>query len=196
MGVIIDFFFHKREKPKTREKIILNVGPGGMFSIRNYGHDMEDIDVQVTARHMYSQGDSCWYELEGTASNGKKIFLEIDMDDELILSASLPDKIKLKDLGIDKSDLEEIDDEEEGEVKYNGKVYEYEDSDDACFHRDEDEDSEQPFYYFDFLNEESNTNISIAIWDRGGSEVTLSQIIREDQIDVLSLGEENEEEGD
>ena len=182
--------FGKEESGKSAadERLIVeNVEQGGLIQIRNYGPDMEDIDVEITRINMYSQEQFRWYELQGSASNGKQVFLEIDRDDELELDISIDRELDLSDIGLTKSDLEEIDKKEEGEITFQGKVYEYEDSDGAFFYRDCDEENERAFYYMDFYNDDLEFTITVKEWKRGGFEVILTQSLREDQIEVYSL---------
>ena len=199
MGFLKDFFFKKVDgsgsdsdknyaaTKDSSELNILNIKPGGIFKIRHYGPNMEDIDVEVTNRHMYSQDDSCWYELQGKGSNGKSIYLEIDMDEDLILDVSIRSDLSLNDINITKQDLEVIDEDETGKINFEGNTYNYVDSDDAIFYQDSNEDNGEEFYYFDFINKENNYTLSISVGDRGSPEVTLSQRLREDQIEVYSL---------
>ena len=48
---------------------IEDVGPGGVFSLRAVGVDMEDLDLTVAARHVCSQGSFEWLELECDAGS-------------------------------------------------------------------------------------------------------------------------------
>ena len=117
--------FGKEESGESVEDerlIVENVEQGGLIHIRNYGPDMEDIDVEITRKNMYCQKQFCWYELQGSASNGKQVFLEIDREDELELDISIDRELGLSDIGLTKSDLEEIDEKEEGEITFQGKV--------------------------------------------------------------------------
>ncbi len=175
------------ESVEDERLIVENVEQGGLIHIRNYGPDMEDIDVEITRKNMYCQKQFCWYELQGSASNGKQVFLEIDREDELELDISIDRELGLSDIGLTKSDLEEIDEAEEGKITFQGKVYEYDDSDEAFFYRDCDEENERAFYYWDFYNDDLEYTITVKEWERGGVDVTLTQSLREDQIEVYSL---------
>ena len=148
---------------------------------------MKDNDIKITRKDIYCQEQFCWYELKRSASNGKQVFVEIDRDDELELDISIDRELGLSDIGLTKSDLEEIDEKEEGEITFQGKVYEYEDSDGAFFYRDCDEENERAFYYWDFYNDDLEYTITVKEWERGVVEVTLTQSLREDQIEVYSL---------
>lgn len=192
MGFIRDFFYKKIDTSKQTLEIE-NVRKGGVFHIRNYGYSMEEIDVSVTRVNMYSQGNYCWYELEGKGSNGQLVYVEIDKDGELIINATIKTDLKLKELGITKSELKEMDDEEEGEIKYEGRIYEYEDSGDATYYPECDEESGEPFYYFDFFDEESDTGINVCVWNAGGTDVSVYQSLRADQIEVYSIKSADQE---
>ena len=96
---------------------IENVTQGGVIKLTGIGPDMEDFDLNILGRHIYREGDSTWYELEGDRGDGKA-WVEFEEDDELEISIKLK-KIKFRELGISKSELTKIDDEEKGSFSYN-----------------------------------------------------------------------------
>lgn len=167
---------------------IARMRPGGVYKILNYGLDMEDIDVSVTKRNMYSQDNFCWFELQGDASNGKQIFLEIDMDDEVILDVSINRDLKLNDLHISKSDLLRMKEQHRGEIRYMELLFAFDTVGDATFYRDAELDYGRDFSYLDFYNDEKKLTISVRLYDDSSEKIILNQTLRNDQIEILSEG--------
>jgi hypothetical protein len=188
MGFLTNFF--KKDKPEKNKKepSLVQIKSGGMIRVINYGPEMETIDVQIERKNMYSQDKFCWYELQGQGSNGQQIFIEIDQEDQLEIDITLERDLPLPELGVSFEQLEKIDDLEAGEIKFRGKIYEYDDSDEAFFYRDSDKNYGRKFYYWDFYNEAEGETLSIKKFERGSEKVTLMQSLREDQIEIISSG--------
>lgn len=176
---------HTRYKPDDLR--IENMKPGGFYALRAYGPDMSDLDVQVTARHLYDEHGYKWHEIEGESEIGR-VWLTVIEDDDTEMTVTLR-KFSLAQLGISRKKLERIDDQEEGEVTFEGKRYLYEDSGDCNFYRDGDRNRRENFYYWDFESTDGSACITVERWggDGGDFEVHLSQPISESQITVYSL---------
>ncbi len=162
---------------------IENVETGGMIQITGIGPDLEELDVKILAKHLYKQGGSKWYELEGESVSGK-VWIDLEEDDELELTISLK-KMRLNAIGLTKKDLERIDEAEEGQFDYEGETYLYEDSDEAVFYKHADLSDGETFDYWDFENKAGNKFIGIELWDDGGYDVSYSEPIASHQITVF-----------
>ena len=172
------------KRPRSDEPDIENVGPGGVFSLRSFGPNMEDVDVTVLARHLYREGGFEWFELEGE-SGDQKIWLTVEDDDELEISVTLR-KLSLAELGLSKHQLERFDDDEEGSFDFDGMKYVYEDSGAATFSRHGDRQSREDFYYWEFEARDGKSSITVERWDEGSYEGHVSQPIRASQITVYT----------
>jgi hypothetical protein len=161
-----------------------NVTKGGVLHLTGIGPDMDDFDVTILGRHIYREGESTWYELEGDKGDSK-VWIEFEEDDELEISIKLKE-LKLRELGISKSDLDKMDDKESGEFNFDNDKFYYEDSGQAIFYRDGIEEKAEKFYYWDFENDSSNKYISVENWG-GEIEASLSCPIKPSQISVYSL---------
>lgn len=164
---------------------IENVRAGGMIQISGIGPNLDEFDVNIIAKHLYRQGGTRWYELEGESTQGK-VWIGLEEDDELELTISLK-KMKLRDIGLTKNDLERIDNEEKGQFSYEGETYFYEDSDEAIFYKHGSESEGETFDYWDFENKAGNKFIGVELWDDGGYDVSYSEPIASHQITVFSL---------
>lgn len=167
------------------EPRIENMQPGGLFSLRGFGADLDDIDVQVLAKHGYDEDGYRWFELEGDAG-GRKVWLTVETDDETELSITL-EKLKLGDLNLTQADLQRFVDDDEGEFLFRGRRYVYEDWGEAMFHRDCDELSGERFRYWEFESDDGDSAITIERWSDGETECHLSQPLRESQLTVYTI---------
>jgi hypothetical protein len=163
---------------------IENVTTGGVLHLTGIGPDMEDFDVTILGRHIYREGESTWYELEGDKGD-RKVWIEFEEDDELEISIKIKD-LKLRELGVSKSDLDRMDDQEDGEFSYEGEKFYYEDSGQAVFYRNGIEENAERFYYWDFENDNEDKYISVENWD-GEVEASLSYPVKPSQVTVYSL---------
>ena len=172
---------------------IVNVDKGGIFQIRGVGKELEDMTLKVMTKHLYQQGDYYWWELECDKGGGEKVWVEVEDDDDTVVSVVLK-KLKLNDINMTPEKLVIIDDEEEGLVIYNNVRYNYEDSDEAIFYRYCDDSKPEKFYYWDFAENENyvgkpdNNNylISVEKWGEKDYEVFYCQLIKPNQITVLA----------
>lgn len=182
----------KKEKeappPGTEELHLENVRQGGLIRLINVGENMDEYDINITARHVYRSDDGEWYELEGD-SGTDKVWISMEEDDGLDVSLTLR-KLKLRDLGISRNDLDEMDEKGEGEFEFEGKTYYYESSEEASFFRDGNisESNEELFYSWEFESEDEESYISIEEWRDKSIEVSLAQPLKESQVQVYSLG--------
>ena len=170
------------------EPTLEDVGPGGVFSLRAVGVDMEDLDITIEARHVYSQGSYEWLELEGDAG-GRTVWVTVEHDDMLEVSITLR-KLRLDDLGLTRQQLDEFDDAERGRFEFEGREFLYDDSDDAMFHRNGDPDAGEAFHYWEFESRDESHSITVERWRDGSFECHVSQPLRESQITIYSVSGE------
>lgn len=170
--------------PPSGEPRIQHMQPGGLFSLRSFGEDMEDLDVSVTARHLYDEDGFQWFELEGE-TGGNKVWLTVEDDDELELSITLK-KVSLEDVGLTKEKIQSIGDNDDGQIEFDGQTYLFDDRGDAVFHRNGDLMRSEKFTYWDFESSDESRYITVERWSDGTFECHLSQPVRESQITIYS----------
>lgn len=193
-------FFWQRNKQKNeqeakrssfKELTLENVGSGGVIHLMNVGPNMEEYDVTILSKGVYREGESSeWYELEG--DNGKqKVWISIEEDDGLDVTLALR-TLKLRDLPINRSDLDRMDETADGEFEFEGQTFYYEYSNEASFfsNGDASRENESFFYYWEFENKKGDQFITIEEWENGKYEITLSVPLKSSQVKVYSLGEE------
>lgn len=173
----------KRNYPPD-ELRLENVQAGGLIHLSAVGPDLEDFDLKILAKHIYRESDYTWYELEGDRGE-QKVWLEYEEDDELNISMKVKD-LKLRDLAIERSELDQMISQEDGEIRYQNEIYYFEDHGQAVFYRYGLDDNAESFTYIDFETEDGQKFLSIADWD-GELEISLSVAIRPSQISVYSL---------
>ena len=175
------------KKPYSKEDLrIENVGPGAVIHLTGIGPDLDEFDLKIIAKHTYRQGDSSWYELECDKGSNDKVWIDMEEDDELELAISLR-KLMLDDLGITKKDLVKMDDDERGNIEFEGQKYYLDDSDEAVFYRYNDDKNAERFYYWDFAAKDGRHFISVEKWSDGSYDVTYSEAIRLSQVTVYSI---------
>lgn len=161
---------------------IVNVEKGGVIELRGVGDTGENMTLSVLAKHLYQEGDFSWFELECDKGSDDKVWVEVEDDDETIVSVVLK-KMKLSDINTSKKKLDEIDYNEAGSISYNRKHFHYVDSGDAVFYRFCDDTKAEKLYYWDFVN--GNEILSVEKWGERDYEVFLSQKMRPSQVTVL-----------
>ena len=87
--------------------------------------------------------------------------------------------------------LEEIDDNERGNVKYKNNSYKYVDSDKAVFYKYSDDGHAEELYYWDFQNKSLKEEISVEKWGENEYLVYHSQIVPLRAITVYSISSED-----
>ncbi|MGN0018143.1 MAG: DUF4178 domain-containing protein [Candidatus Gastranaerophilaceae bacterium] len=174
--------------------IIQNVKEGGVIKIANVEGYNEDLELKVVGRNLYTEGDYSWYELECVRPDGEKVWIDVDDDDDLIVSIVIK-KLHLADLKFSNS-LETIDENESGNVIFKDfpeKRFAYIDSGDATFYKRCDDLKAEKLYYWDFKN--NNHLISVEKWGdtnyKPEYEYFYSQIIKPHSITVYSTSNED-----
>jgi hypothetical protein len=197
LTIIAVFFWNQKKKKKeeqareeaSRELRLENVGPGGVIHLMNVGPDMEEYDVTILSKSIYREGESTeWYELEG--DNGRqKVWISLEEDDGLDVTLALR-KLKLRELDINRQDLDRMDETAEGEFSFEGETYYFEYSNEASFFSEGNtaSDNEDFFYYWEFENEEGDKYITVEEWENGKFEATLSIPLKSSQLKIYSLG--------
>ena len=177
---------HNLNKYDENELIIQNVQKGGIIRLTNVDGQTGNLDLKVASRNIYIEGDYSWSELECINANGEKFWIDIDDDDELVVSIVI-NKPTLRELKFS-SNLEDIEENESGSVTYIGNSYQYTDSGDAIFHKYGIEKRQERLYYYDFRND--NYIISVERWENGNGvndvECFVSQILKPSTIIVYS----------
>lgn len=178
-----------RHNPLSDQLTLENVGPGGMIHLMNVGKNMDEYDVNILSKSVYRAGESYeWYELEG--DNGRsKLWINLERDDELDVTIATR-KLKLRDLPINRNDLDDMDEKKAGQFVFEGKTYYFDSSNEASYFRNgvTTPENEEFFYYWEFETADEDEFITIEEWENGKFEVTVSCPIKVSQIKVYSLG--------
>ncbi len=195
----VGLFFWQKNKQKKEEEAKLNipkeltldnVGKGGVIHLMHVGPLMEEYDVTILSKSIYREGESSeWYELEGD-NGSKKVWISIEEDDGLDVTFAHR-SLKLRELPINRTDLDRMDEAAEGEFEFEGEMFFFEYSNQASFFANGDTSSENEafFYYWEFENEKEDQFITIEEWENGKFEITLAMTLKDSQVKVYSLGE-------
>lgn len=173
----------KREKMHLH---ITNVDVGGVFKLSNVNG--EDLELKVMKRHLYQEGDFFWYELECDNGGEDKVWVEVEDDDQTIVTV-VTRKFAFANLtGITPALLEKFDDNENGSIPFDGKTYIYNESDEAVFYRNCDDKNPQKVYYWDFKS--GDEYLTVERWGHDEYQCFISQAMKPSQITVYSNTEE------
>lgn len=170
--------------------IIQNVKEGGVIKLANVDGYNQDLDLKVIGRNLYMEGDYSWYELECVRNDGEKVWVDVEDDDDLIVSVVLK-KIPNSEIMPSKT-YEEFDEDESGYVYYENAKYMYKDSGVATFYKHCDDSHKERVQYFDFVNSKYMVSVERWLSDENKPDVLtyFSQIIKPASITVYSTGNE------
>ena len=158
---------------------VVNLEKGGVFELSGVGRGFKNYTLKVLAKHLYMDGDFSWFELECDDGTENKVWVEVEDDDETVVSVVL-EKTNLKAVGLTPELLKQIDYDESGRA---GKGYVYSDSGNATYYRFCDDTKAEKLYYWDFIK--GNKILSVEKWGDNDYQVFISQKMRPSQIRVL-----------
>lgn len=158
---------------------VVNLEKGGVFELRAVGETYKDCTLTVLAKHLYMEGDFSWFELECDDGTENKVWVEVEDDDEEIVSVVLK-KTNLNAVKLTPERLKQIDYDESGVVN---RGYVYKDSGEATYYRFCDDTKAEKLYYWDFVK--GNKILSVEKWGDNDYQVFISQKMKLSQIRVL-----------
>lgn len=182
-------------KDYDSEKLMIqNVQRGGVIRLLNVDGQNGDLDLKVVGRNLYMEGDYSWFELECVNAEGEKFWVDVEDDDELVVSIVLK-KLQKADIKFSPNSLDMIDENESGSASYEGQKFLYIDSGEAVFYKRSDDKVKEKLYYWDFKS--GKYLISAERWDnaegKSGMEYFYSQILKPASIIVYSIRGESAE---
>lgn len=138
----------------------------------------------------YKEGGDKWYELELLSiTSGLTIYIEYEIDDKVDIYLTIG-SYKIRDLPVSADDIEEMSEEENGEIRFQGQTFYYEDDYQASFSRSGSDKTEK-VYLYEFSNEAGDRFLTIEEWkSEDGSydySVFISKEVDESAIEVLSV---------
>ena len=171
------------DSPQNRVGDIRQVEMGNILSLSGIGEDIEDFDVVVQAKHLYVEDGFEWHELE-CERGAEKVWIEIEMDDELELSICR-NRMNIKDAGFSVDDLEQIERDDKGTLTVDGVKYTFEDWGEASFYRNQDRSRAEQFKYWDFESKDGRTFLTVERWGQREYQVFLSEELRSSQYRII-----------
>ncbi len=162
---------------------IEDVGEGAYLRVGNECHCVESISE-------YREKKSRWHELElfGLTS-GRTSYLEWEKDDEIEISVNGPE-LSLADVGVSADDVEEMSEEEEGQITFEGRTYHYDDDYGATYHRSGSSEGEK-VYFYDFETKDERFCLTVEEWgdESDGYEYVafVSEYVEPDAIEIVVL---------
>ncbi|MGF2687403.1 DUF4178 domain-containing protein [Marinobacter sp. DUT-3] len=139
---------------------IESVRVGGVIQLPPYGAEMTEVDVQVTARHVYQQDGYQWFELEGETGSGT-VWLDVDRDDELETSVTLK-RLRIDELGLDDAGVGRL--KPGAVVHFDGDVFRMTEHGTARFLPDGDESRPETLEFWDLEGDNETHDVTIERW--------------------------------
>jgi len=169
---------------------------GGYFSFRNQNWLVLSISryLETKWEDFSPLKEKDWtYELTILSlKTGEKRYIEYYEDDDIEIYFT-EKEVKLTELGLTRADLEEIADEEEGTINFDGKSFEYSDDETSAarYFRKEDDKEGIPVRLYEF--EAGSASLTIEAWSddandvRPDREAYLSSEVSSSDIGILQL---------
>lgn len=165
---------------KSKMLSVLDLKKGSFFIFEKDLYLVEEVGV-------YNEKGFKWNELECYNINeDKKVYFEVEKDDEIEMSITLAE-IKISQLNKNPDQIEEIADEEEGSINWNGKRFDYDDDYGAKWSRNGESFE---VYFYDFVNK-SNECLTVEEWKIDSKEYEykayLSKPIFHENITIVKI---------
>lgn len=163
---------------------VLELKQGSFFIYEKELYLVEEVGI-------YNEKGFKWNELECYNINkDQRVYFEVEKDDEIEMSITLKE-IKLNQINKTPDQIEEISDNEEGSLIYNGKLtdrtFEYEDDYGAKWSRNGES---YKVYFYDFVNR-AGEYVTLEEWEIGQNEYEykayLSKEIFHENITIVKI---------
>ena len=145
---------------------------------------------QVVGISEYREKNEKWAELECfSLTSGETTTFEWEQDDEIEISINGPG-MSLAEVGVSADQVEEMSDEEEGKISFDGRTYHYDDDYGATYFRGGSSEGEK-VYFYDFETKDEKFCLSVEEWgdESAGYEYKafVSEYLEPDAIEVVVL---------
>ncbi|WP_435262173.1 DUF4178 domain-containing protein [Tenacibaculum sp. nBUS_03] len=141
-----------------------------------------DYDLEtwtVTKMSEYDWGNNFFTREFTIESKGKKRFLHLEDDDELIITLS--EQIKYRKLGATVVDYIENNGKPPKEISYKDTIY-YLDEESSGYYRDVENENWEELISFDYLNDDENKCLTIEQWDENDFEASVGKTLKSFEI--------------
>lgn len=172
--------------PAANSHDLERVLPGAMIRLPAHGDQLDPLDVQITARHLYDQDGYQWLELQGDSEKGT-VWLDVENEDELYTSVTLK-RLSLEEIGMDADQLSGLKTGRGTPLEYHGITFHLEEKGTALFCPNGDRSQGQKYEYWDFEGSDRHHDLAIERWN-DDIRVYLSQRLSPSRITIYSLGE-------
>ena len=179
IAVVWALFLRKKESDHVESPPSLDdVRQGGVIVVKG-------IEYLVEQKNRYTEADGEWFELKLTGDEGRTYW--IDWQDRSGLNVSLTREIPFDSLGLTPDDLASFDDEETASFDFNDVIYYFAASGESQLYENDGSESE-PFYYWNFEDEEHENVINVARWSGGTYEAAIGSYVNDSDVDIYSTG--------
>ncbi len=189
-------------KDERKSLSLMDVKQGGFLKLEKTIYYVEQLSKYLETKwEKFTKKKNDYFVTELTlvdVETGEKKYVEWEYDDELEIYETVK-TLKMRDFRchgerVNQSILEDIAEEEEGVITYNGKNFYYSEDDTwaAKWFKDEETKTGIPVRFFEFSSDDDDY-LTIEVWydtvsaDRGEKEAFLSKDVSVKQIEILQL---------
>ncbi len=162
----------------TNPDTVKELSPGDVIVLHGYADSGKDLEVKIKAHHIL-KGHG--YESHiFDCSPDETVYIDLEKD-KVIISA-VQKEIDLEATGLGENELDEIDVKEKGSISYDGKEFNYYDSDEATYYENGKED--EKVYYWEFNTADGDNTLQVTYFDDG--EEYLVELLEELDLNEVS----------
>lgn len=175
---LFDIFKNKKDQEKHYDPTNIKVTDLEKGYLLDY--DLET--WTVTKMSEYDWGNNFFTREFVMVSKGKKLYLHIEEDDELIITLS--ENIKYRKLGYEVIDFIELNGKPPKKINYQNVTY-FLDEEAPGFYRNTDTEDWEELISFDYLDEGEEKCLTIEQWGDNDFEASVGKIIK--PIDISNI---------
>ena len=178
---LIWLLLRKKNVPDLPGSSLDDVGPSGVILVKGD-------EYLVEQKNRYAGGGEESFELKLTGDEDVTFWLNWYQDGGLIVT--ITQEVDFDELELTSADLDMFDSQQIGEFDFDGVVYHLSASGESQLYENCQSNGE-PFYYWDFGDEEHKHVINIQYWDRNTYEASIGGYIQESDIEIYSMTEDS-----
>lgn len=169
----------KAQQPKT----LSYASVGSFVKMQDVGLKMLSFDGLIKDKHIFKNGLMRWYELD-VDQGGQTFPVETKVRDDKFVYVCLK-QLDLNDLGLDKEDFYQINQNTVEAIHFEGTVYQFKESLSATFCRSGNELEPEPCLIWKYADPSGALVLSVRRWQDASFSI-LSQVrVRDSQISLL-----------
>ena len=158
---------------------VKGLSPGDVIVLHGYTDSGKDLELKIKAHHILKGSG---YESHiFDCSSDETIYIDLEKD-KVIVSVVEKD-VDLNAVGLSENKLDKIDAKEKGSISYDGKEFNYFDSDEAAYYENGEED--EKVYYWEFDTTDGDYTLQVIYFDE--EEEYVVELLEELDLNEISI---------